>query len=225
MALASEGQIKWHTLYIPRATKKALTYLSKQKWIQRSKWYLAGGTALALQAGHRVSVDLDFFTPLKTFSIPGLLTHFSEDIWISDILKEDTVYGRIFKAKASFIAYPFFYPVKAYKWYGCVSVLDQHDIAVMKIIAISQRGRKRDFVDLYWYCNQENSLLNLITCLPKQYPTVAHDFHHILKSLTFFDDAEQDPMPKLFFKASWKQIKVFFQTQVPLIARELLDLK
>ena len=65
----------------------------------------------------------------------------------------------------------------------------------------------------------------MIRRLPDQYPTVAHDFHHILKSMMYFADAEADPMPTLFFKADWKTIKAYFQKVVPEITKELLRLK
>lgn len=70
--------------------------------------------------------------------------------WITDIEDKNTVYGELFKAKVSFIAYPFFIPKQKIITHGSVRVLDKRDIAVMKITAISQRGRKRDFFDLYW---------------------------------------------------------------------------
>ena len=59
---APAKQINWHYETLPSQTKKALDFLSGEKWMKKSKWYLAGGTALALQVGHRKSFDLDFFT-------------------------------------------------------------------------------------------------------------------------------------------------------------------
>lgn len=206
---------------LPAATKRAFNILFNASWLRRSDWYLAGGTALALQAGHRSSVDLDFFLPRHNFSSAKLLKHFKKDEWETDILRENTVYGKLAKAKTSFIAYPFFAPRKPYHWYGAVRILDADDIAVMKIVAISQRGRKRDFVDLYWYSMQRGSLAETFLKLEDQYPSASHNYQHLLKSLTYFDDAENDPMPRLFFKATWKQIKVFFETEVVRIARKL----
>ena len=95
----------------------------------------------------------------------------------------------------------------------------------MKIIAISQRGRKRDFFDLYWLMHHGNMLEATIKKLKKQYPLVAHDYHHILKSLVYFDDAEGDPTPDINFTASWKEVKDFFTNQVPKITKNLVDLK
>ena len=69
-------KIKWHYETLPRQTKKALDFLSKEEWLKQSSWYLAGGTALALQAGHRKSVDLDFFSEDKNFNEKKLLANF-----------------------------------------------------------------------------------------------------------------------------------------------------
>lgn len=108
--------------------------------------------------------------------------------------------------------------------YGSVKILAPADIAVMKVIAISQRGKVRDFIDLYWYAQKYEPLIDVIKKLPGQYPTVAHNYHHILKSLMYFEDAENDPMPRLFFDVEWKSIKRYFQQEVPKIARKLLYL-
>ncbi|MBI4994481.1 nucleotidyl transferase AbiEii/AbiGii toxin family protein [Candidatus Peregrinibacteria bacterium] len=73
-------RIIWHTEILPAATKKAINYLANANWLKKTKWYLAGGTALALQVGHRSSVDLDFFLPQKDFSAAKLINHFSKNI-------------------------------------------------------------------------------------------------------------------------------------------------
>ena len=103
-------------------------------------------------------------------------------------------------------------------------MLNKIDVAVMKIIAISQRGRKRDFFDLYWCAKNIEALENIIRRLKTQYPSVAHDYHHILKSLMYFNDAENDPEPTIFFKATWLEIKRFFRKEIPKITKTLLKL-
>lgn len=210
---------------LPVSTRKALEYARKEVWLATSGWYLAGGTALALQVGHRQSIDLDFFTREKTFAPAEVTQHFPHTVWENKIMKEGTVYGVLCKAKVSFIAYPFFVPVVPPLKYWAVSVLDKDDIAVMKIVAISQRGRKRDFVDLYWYAKNVAPLESVIEKLPRQYPDIAHNFHHIIKSMTYFEDADGDPMPTLFFDATWEDIKKYFQTEVARIAKKILGLK
>lgn len=219
---SSEKEIIWHTNILPRNTKKALDALSKQLWFKRSAWYLAGGTALALQTGNRQSVDLDFFLPEADFNAGALLQHFKGKNWTTDVLKEGTIYGKLLGAKVSFIAYPFFVPRQPPVWYGAVRTIQTKDIAVMKIIAISQRGRKRDFYDLYWCAKNVEPLEETIGRLETQYPTVTHDYHHIIKSLAYFDDAEGDPTPKIMFRASWKEVKRFFQKQAKDLAMKLI---
>ncbi|TSC83696.1 MAG: hypothetical protein G01um101417_430 [Parcubacteria group bacterium Gr01-1014_17] len=211
---------------LPQSTQKAIEYARKESWLAEENWYLAGGTALALQVGHRQSVDLDFFTQEKTFAPAEITRHFPDSsIWQGKIVKEGTVYGMLCRAKISFIAYPFFVPIVPKLKYGAVAVLDKDDIAVMKVVAMSQRGRKRDFVDLYWYAKHCAPLLSVVEKLPRQYPDIAHNFHHIIKSMTYFDDAENDPMPTLFFDATWEDIKVYFRTEVARIAKKMLGLE
>lgn len=223
---ASAQQINWHYETLPDQTKKALDFLSGEKWLKESKWYLAGGTALALQVGHRKSVDLDFFTEEKNFNETQLVSHFADNKdWQTDVEEKNTIYGQLLKSKASFIAYPFFAPKQEPLWHGSVRVLNKIDIAVMKITAISQRGRKRDFFDLYWCAKNLEPLEEIIKRLPEQYPSVAHDYHHILKSLMYFEDAESDPEPEIFFKANWEDIKLFFSGEIPVIAKHVIGLE
>lgn len=212
----------WHLEVLPEETQKALETLAKSSWLKDSPWYLAGGTALALSVGHRSSVDLDFFTTEGSFSTASMTEHLSIPGWTTDILKNDTIYGRLHGAQVSFIAYPFFVPRAPKLQYGNVTVLAPEDIAVMKIVAVSQRGRKRDFIDLFWYCTYRESLEAVLRRLPDQYPSVAHDYHHILKSLVYFTDAEEDPMPNLHFKTDWKFIKQYFLSEVPKAMRSLV---
>jgi predicted nucleotidyltransferase component of viral defense system len=226
MEINATKKIELHFSTLPKATKKALDFLSKQNWLEDSNWYLAGGTALALHTGNRKSVDLDFFIKDKDFDNDDLLGNFIQNKdWYTEINRKNTIYGILLKAKVSFIAYPFFIPKQEPFKYGAVTILQPLDIAVMKVIAISQRGRKRDFFDLYWCAKNLEPLEQTIKRLKVQYPTVAHDYHHILKSLVFFEDAESDPTPEIYFKASWNEVKKFFIKEVPVITASVINLK
>ena len=162
----TDESITWHTGTLPQETLRALEFFAAQEWLRDSAWYLAGGTALALQSGHRVSVDLDFFLPKTDFRVNEVLKHMSEPDWQTDSAAEGTIYGTYRGAKMSFIAYPFFVPKEPPLKYGVISVLTARDIAVMKIVAISQRGRKRDFIDMYWYCLNREPLIEVLRRLP-----------------------------------------------------------
>lgn len=210
---------------LPAATKKAFQYLSKQAWLGKSKWYLAGGTALALQVGHRRSLDLDFFIPDKTFDADALLRNLASNDWHTDVNEPGTIYGKLAGAKISFIAYPFFAPAQPMLSSGHLHMLDKKDIAVMKIVALSQRGRKRDFFDLYWYANNVEPLEKIFARLPKQYPDIGKEFHHAIKSLDYFADADDDPAPQIFFAASWQEVKRFFKSEAVRLTKTRFDLE
>lgn len=223
---SSSDKIKLHFDILPKETKKALDFLSAQKWLEKTDWYLAGGTALALQVGHRKSVDLDFFTKLPRFDNIDLLDRISSDGNLEiELNKDNTIFAKLLGAKISFISYPFFLPQQNFVNYGAVKILLPIDVAVMKVVAISQRGRKRDFFDLYWCARNLESLEDVIKRLPAQYPSVAHDYHHILKSMMYFEDAESDPEPIIFFQTDWKEVKNFFKKEIPIIAKRVMNLE
>lgn len=207
---------------LPKATAKAFMRCSEINFFSRGAWYLAGGTALALQGGHRRSVDLDFFTKKKLFNEKKIEENMSEcGEWITNFISNGTLYGEFLGAKMSFIAYHFFTPTESMRKHGTISILAPLDIAVMKIIAISQRGRKRDFFDLYWICQNARPLYDILLRVHKQY-SVSQNIVHILKALVYFEDAESDPEPEIYFDANWKKVKSFFIKEILKIAKEIL---
>ena len=207
---------------LPPATQRAFAACQTLPWLKTGGWYLAGGTAFALQVGHRQSVDLDFFTTQGNFNEVAVERKlFVTGKWRTDYRESGTIFGVFHGAKMSLIAYPFFHPAGPFLRCGSVRVLPSQDIAAMKIVAISQRGRKRDFVDLYWYCSHRESLRDVILRAARQYPGQEKNLAHILKSLEYFADADIDVMPKIFFKASWEEIKKFFRREVKKVAEEL----
>ncbi len=225
MDASSPKSVNWHFETLPDQTKLALDFLAQEAWLKESGWYLAGGTALALQAGNRKSYDLDFFTQVKDFDEKKLLAKFLDNKdWETEVEEKNTIYGKLFDAKISFIAYPFFISKQKSKQYGSIEILNPLDVAVMKITAVSQRGKKRDFFDLYWCAKNIEPLEDIIKRLPAQYPSVAHDYHHILKSLVYFEDAENDPEPEVYFEADWQKVKSFFVREIPIIAKKVMDL-
>lgn len=214
------GQLFFDAL--PKTAVLALKKCSKMDFFSQGNWYLAGGTALALQSGHRRSYDLDFFTENKFFDEKKVeKTLNGKGEWITNAISNGTFYGVFSGTKVSFISYPYFKPAEKMHNLGTVSLLSPSDIAVMKIIAISQRGKKRDFFDLYWISQNIESLYNSILKVHKQY-SVNQNLTHILKSLVYFDDAETDPDPEIYFKANWKEIKKFFTKEITIIAKKII---
>ncbi len=209
---------------LPKATQEAFLVCQKMDLFAKNNWYLAGGTALALQVGHRQSVDLDFFTPNKKFKeIEVERELLNTGLWSTTYRENGTIYGVFNGAKMSLIAYPFFLPQKNKLKIGKIKILLPVDIASMKIVAVSQRGRKRDFYDLYWYCKNIAPLGEVILKAVNQYPGQENNVAHILKSLAYFTDAENDPDPKIYFKASWLEVKKFFRQEVKSLTPKILQ--
>lgn len=196
---------------LPGDTKAILALLKKNEIIQKA--YLAGGTALALQLGHRISYDLDFFTKEE----------FNENILLPQIKKISkfkleklawrTILGKFKDVRFSifYYEYPLLYHTKKF---GMINILDIRDIAAMKIAAIASRGSKRDFVDLYFVCKKVISLGNAIRLYDRKYKNLATTRIHIMKSLVYFEDAEVDDMPHMLVPASWQEVKSFFEEEV-----------
>ncbi|MEO5648070.1 MAG: nucleotidyl transferase AbiEii/AbiGii toxin family protein [Chitinophagaceae bacterium] len=164
---------------------------------------LVGGTSLALQLGHRKSIDLDLFgsVQIDDLSLSEELARFQKVI----ILKK-TPKINIFSIdgiKVDFVNYH-------YPWINEIIVedglrlADVKDIAAMKLAAITGRGSKKDFIDIYFLL-KKFSLKEMMEMYNKKYPD-GSDFL-VLKSLTFFDDAEEQQEPVMFSKISWQEIK------------------
>ena len=95
-----------------------------------------------------------------------------------------------------------------------VDLADYREIGAMKLDAVQSRGKKRDFVDL-WAIFQKGIILgDLLSYFQKKYAGVAYNTQHLLKSLTYFADAEEDEMPQMLVKVSWEEIKDFMENSV-----------
>jgi predicted nucleotidyltransferase component of viral defense system len=169
-----------------------------------SPFVLVGGTALALQIGHRISIDLDLFC-VQDFDTEELLPNLLNDYALTVSVKmPQTLICSIEQIKVDFIRfkYPFIRPIKHEQG---IRMLSLEDIAPMKLDAITGRGSKKDFFDLYFLL-QRYSLLNLLELYQEKYPH--QTLFHVVKSLTYFEDAEQMPDPiTLDRKVSWGKVK------------------
>lgn len=180
--------------------------------------YLAGGTALALQLGHRFSYDLDFFSS-RRFDVHRLAEKFKSLQGFSfEKIAPGTLFGYFPGVKFTlfFYHYPLLLKTKDYKGIKVASI---SDIAAMKIAAIADRGAKRDFIDLFFILRKrEVTLKDCFIFYDRKFGVFYKNRVHILKSLVYFEDAEEDPMPKLLEKISWEKIKEFFIAETKRIA-------
>ncbi len=201
---------------LTKRAKENLAILGSSKILKDA--YLAGGTAVALQLGHRISVDFDFFTP-KDF-MPKI---FASKLSRLGVFKEEqaskgTVLGNFKGIRFSLFVYKYPLLFTSLK-YQSLNVADIRDIAAMKIDAIATRGLKRDFIDLYFICNSGYKLTELLSFYDRKYKNLASNIIHIQKSLVFFDDAEFEAMPKMINPVDWEDIKKFFVSEVKRLAK------
>lgn len=201
----------WHREVISDAVEKTLGDLRQASVL--AHFYLAGGTGLALQLGHRRSMDLDFFTG-DPFDQEVLLGKVQKLSGFALVAKDaETLHAHIEGTKVSLLgyAYPVLFP---FQQFAGVDVADPRDIACMKVSAISGRGTRRDFVDLY-VVSKHHGLQQIVEWFREKYAQANYSRVHVLKSLTYFDEAEQDPMPDILVALTWKEVKEFFIKEAP----------
>jgi len=192
-----------HSETLSPQTGRVLATLGQQPFVR--PFYLAGGTALALQLGHRESVDLDFFQP-QDFSLGTIKQSLSKlGSYILTNEESGTVDGILDEVKVTFLRYeyPLLFPLEDFQG---VLLADKRDIACMKLDTVSARGSRKDFVDLFFLLKQF-SLTELLKFFEQKYSGIRYNRLHLLKSLTYFDDAEENPMPKMLETFSWEELK------------------
>lgn len=168
-----------------------------------SGFLLVGGTALALQIGHRTSVDIDFFSN-KRFDVESLLVQLQEDFSVSIRNRmPHAILLEIQKIKTDFVFQPSEL-IDTSIQLGQITMASTLEIAAMKIGAITARGRKRDFVDLYCLL-KHFTLPTILAAFLKKYPDATMEL--AVRSLFYFEDADQDPEPKCFFDYDWAKVK------------------
>ncbi len=189
-----------------------------------SDCYLAGGTGLALQLGHRLSLDFDWFSP--TPIVPGQLERIlgtQGDLKILT-MRSGTFHAIFDGVRVSWLHYPSslvkpLIPVNRFQ----LQVASLEDIGTMKLVAVSQRGAKRDFVDLYALEEHGVSVINLLDNLAVKFPKTHINYYHVVKSLNFFDDADPQPMPHLLKPLDWNEIKDFFRSQQSSFLKAIME--
>lgn len=191
-------------LHYNTATEELLELLKTLQSIPEfSKLRLVGGTSLALQIGHRKSIDLDLFGKLEidSHNISQILARIGPTIKIYE--SKNIYIFSVNNIKVDFVNY-------TYNWLDkCLienrlNLATKADIAAMKLNAISGRGTKKDFVDLYFLL-QTYTLDQLLGFYEKKYPDGS--LFLVLKSLSYFADAELDVMPFMIQNIEWKAIK------------------
>lgn len=165
---------------------------------------LAGGTNLSLRFGHRLSVDLDLFTN-QSFSeqalFDELLTTFPTAIKTDQAKNTLSLFVDGVKVDLLAHRYPLLSPFTEEDGIRFWSV---DDVVAMKLGAVSGRGAKKDFWDLAELLNHF-SLEMMLHCFTAKYAN--SDLGYVVRSLTYFDDAESQADPILLNGSTWHGVK------------------
>lgn len=182
-------------------------------------FYLAGGTALSLQLGHRLSVDLDYFSPYE--DIPTIRPSLENSLSTFPITLADSSWGNLVyiakDVRVGFYGYgfPLIAPLVEIDGTRLASI---EDIALMKLEAMLSRAARKDFYDLYFIC--KNITLKQLFKLSEQKYSSIRDFEaQVTKRLVYFENAESESALSLVQKASWQTIKEYFIKQAKEIER------
>lgn len=201
-----------HENVLNEEARKNIKILSSNSFLK--DFYLAGGTGCALQLGHRLSNDFDFFSDVH-FSASEVIKNIKrKGDFITDYSDTGTVTGRFFGTKISFFYYDYPLLKKCLSYHG-INLASLEDIGCMKIDAVSSRGKKRDFIDLFFILKKRDMKLeDIIDHFKIKYQKAGYNLLHVLKSLVYFDDADKDPELMMIKDVKWQAAKNFFVEQV-----------
>lgn len=214
------------TRVLPQGTADVLRKIAPL--LKKGQFYLAGGSGLSLQFGHRLSEDLDLFSisPFNSsiirFSLQTKATTFEEIL-----TQENTLLVILDTVKISFFYYPVPLLFEPLEFEG-INVADWRDIIAEKFKAIAQRGSKKDFYDLYEVFQLKTlTIKESVGIFKKRFQNTGISIYHVLKSLVYFEDADLDPSPVYLKKPlpSWEIIKEFFVQNIQEFSEEMLQEK
>ena len=195
-----------HPQVMPPAQQAVLRRLGRLA--TEADFYLGGGTAAAIQIGHRRSVDLVWFTNEAIPDPLRLAARFQGqrfDLTV-DSVDAGTLHAESDGVLLSFLEYryPLLEPPAEWAEYGC-RLASLPDLACMKLSAIAGRGTKRDFIDVFALGRGGMGLGEMLDLYKRKFSI--RDIGHVVMSLTYFDDAEAEDMPAMLWDVGWSDVK------------------
>lgn len=208
------------TSVLSQNAQNALAILGRSGLLSQA--YLAGGSALALQFGHRRSEDFDFFSSHEFF--PDKLREALSLIGIFEttFAKGITLLGTFEKVKFSYFQYE--YPlIDATAIHEGIAIAKPKDIAAMKLAAIMDRGKKRDFIDLYILAHRDMSFDAMFNFYDQKYHALENNMFSLVRAMNYFDEADETDMPEMLIPLSWEEVKKFFVAESMRLAKKYLE--
>lgn len=178
-------------------------------------FYLAGGTALALQIGHRISVDFDLFIPkpLSKKLLAETEKTFKSNKVQTLVNNQDELTILVNGIKITFLQYPFPILRKLVKYEGLL-LLDVVELAVTKAYTIGRRGNFKDYVDLYFILKSQLTSLNELTSLAEKKFKKTFNARLFLEQLVYLEDISDTKIQFLKETVNKKQLQDFFLEQI-----------
>jgi hypothetical protein len=215
-------QPHWESL--TPSTYDAFKLLPRFDFIDR--YYLAGGTGLALHLGHRISVDLDLFCAEPDAVNPversAMHTVF-DDPSLSIVYDKDSTFVANWRGVGvSFFRLNLYPLVTQTRLIGGVPLASVEEIGAMKLAAIIDRGTRKDLIDLY-YILQLVSLEKIFEVAAIKYAKIGTFAVSATRALAYFDEAEALPMPRMLDKTPWTKMKKFLNAKAIEVGRKRLD--
>jgi hypothetical protein len=209
--LMGNAMSRWHRSIFPAEQLRVWKVCARPT----SQWdaYLAGGTAVALYLGHRRSDDFDWFTP-QTIP-PAKLLADVEGLGFPVSVRQNTEGTFLANVSGvSFSVFRFRYPLleSPVVLDGC-ALASIRDLAAMKLLAIYQRGTKKDFIDIHAILEAKHfTLPEMFAAFSEKYSI--DDTSELRRALVYFDDADKLPMPFMLSRTTWDNVKNGILSQV-----------
>ena len=207
-------------MFEQRLTKNAKNILGILTEVAPPGSYLAGGTALALWLTHRNSYDLDIYSPIE-FNLDEIRQKFDSEIPDFQLISTSwqTLHGKSKDTEISLFYYQYKLLKDTAKFLN-FAIASIEDVAAMKLEAIAGRGLKRDFYDVYRIAKDKGwSLAYMIELNDRKYVRQGSFTPHLLRSLVYFDDAENLPERAVEVEKEWKEVKQFFIREISLLSK------
>ncbi len=183
-------------------------------------WYLAGGTALALRIGHRLSYDFDFFSQHKIeSSFRGkLIQVFGNDLHFTMDTSEQISFFTPEQVKITFAMTPYA-PVEPLLKISSIAAEGVHDIAADKAFTVGRRGAFRDYVDLFFLLKSHTLLQRIISDAQKKYGSMFEE-KLFLEQLDYMDDVNDLSIEFIDSEVSKDEIQAFLHDRVRMYLKE-----
>lgn len=199
-----------HTEALTEQGKEIFPYLKKIK-----DFYLAGGTAIALRLGHRLSVDFDLFckNDISKSLLDKIKKIFPKKSITPSVNSPDELTVFVDDVKITFLKYPF--PV-LYKFsnYDGFNLLNLKELAATKAYTIGRRGTLKDYVDLFFLIKENKTTLNQIVKIAEKKYGDYFNARLFLEQLIYLKDIEDMDIIFLKEKAGKKELEIFFEEEI-----------